>query len=44
MLTKYMAHGISGIQGPFYGGTGCFHRRKIMYGLSPDAVESINGK
>ncbi|KAI8011387.1 Cellulose synthase-like protein B6 [Camellia lanceoleosa] len=33
---KYMGHGTVGIQGPFYGGTGCFHRRKVIYGLSPD--------
>ncbi|THG13570.1 hypothetical protein TEA_007833 [Camellia sinensis var. sinensis] len=25
-----------GFQGPLYGGTGCFHRRKVIYGLSPD--------
>ncbi|CAL5391172.1 unnamed protein product [Camellia sinensis] len=25
-----------GIQGPLYGGTRCFHRRKVIYGLSPD--------
>lgn len=38
-------HGLAGIQGPFYGGTGCFHKRKIIYGLSPDhIVELINGK
>ncbi|XP_062150899.1 cellulose synthase-like protein H1 [Alnus glutinosa] len=41
---EYMAHGTSGIQGPLYAGTGCFHRRKIIYGLSPDTTESINGK
>ncbi|KAG1369832.1 cellulose synthase-like protein H1 [Cocos nucifera] len=27
--------GIGGIQGPFYAGTGCFHRRKILYGSTP---------
>ncbi|KAL6287333.1 hypothetical protein ACE6H2_011723 [Prunus campanulata] len=26
--------GFAGIQGPFYAGTGCFHRRKVIYGLS----------
>jgi hypothetical protein len=41
---KYIMHGIFGIQGPHYGGTGCFHRRKIIYGLSLDTVESINGQ
>ncbi|KAH7680949.1 Cellulose synthase protein [Dioscorea alata] len=28
--------GIAGLQGPFYGGTGCFHRRKIIYGSPPN--------
>ncbi|GMP53937.1 hypothetical protein CsSME_00019250 [Camellia sinensis var. sinensis] len=36
VLFHYMGHGIVGIQGPFYGGTGCFHRRKVIYCLSPD--------
>ncbi|CAN6571574.1 unnamed protein product [Malus baccata var. baccata] len=26
--------GLAGIQGPFYAGTGCFHRRKVFYGSS----------
>ena len=39
-----MAHGIAGLQGPIYGGTGCFHNRKVIYGLSPDDVDSIDGK
>ncbi|GMP53944.1 hypothetical protein CsSME_00019254 [Camellia sinensis var. sinensis] len=30
-----MVHG-TGIQGPLYEGTRCFHRRKVIYGLSPD--------
>ncbi|GAV73787.1 Cellulose_synt domain-containing protein [Cephalotus follicularis] len=36
VLSEYLALGIVGIQGPFYGGTGCFHRRKIICGLWPD--------
>ncbi|XP_041007306.1 cellulose synthase-like protein H1 isoform X1 [Juglans microcarpa x Juglans regia] len=44
VLFEYIARGIDGIQGPIYGGTGCFHRRKIIYGLSPDNVDSIDGK
>ncbi|KAG7983398.1 hypothetical protein I3843_04G104600 [Carya illinoinensis] len=44
VLFEYMGSGIAGLQGPFYGGTGCFHRRKIIYGLSPDNVASVNGK
>ncbi|KAK2988613.1 hypothetical protein RJ640_026110, partial [Escallonia rubra] len=35
-LHEYMGRGIAAIQGPFYGGTGCFHRRKVIYGSSPD--------
>ncbi|KAG6717656.1 hypothetical protein I3842_04G111900 [Carya illinoinensis] len=44
VLYEYIGHGIAGLQGPFYAGTGCFHRRKIIYGLSPDNMASINGK
>ncbi|CAB4304641.1 unnamed protein product [Prunus armeniaca] len=39
VIWKYMGHGIQGIQGIFYAGTGCFHRRQVIYGLSPN-----NGK
>lgn len=34
-----MGHGIQGIQGVFYAGTGCFHRRQVIYGLSPNNVK-----
>uniref|UniRef100_A0A0E0KQQ8 Cellulose synthase-like protein H1 n=1 Tax=Oryza punctata TaxID=4537 RepID=A0A0E0KQQ8_ORYPU len=30
--------GVAGIQGLFYGGTGCFHRRKAIYGIEPDSI------
>ncbi|XP_016474240.2 cellulose synthase-like protein H1 [Nicotiana tabacum] len=40
VLHEYLGRGFAGIQGPFYQGTGCFHRRKIIYGLSPN--EKIN--
>lgn len=36
MCGQLILRGIAGIQGPFYGGTGCFHRRKIIYGQPPD--------
>ncbi|VFQ62162.1 unnamed protein product [Cuscuta campestris] len=36
VLMKVMGSGIAGIQGPFYQGTGCFHRRKVIYGSSPN--------
>ncbi|KAG5545589.1 hypothetical protein RHGRI_017925 [Rhododendron griersonianum] len=42
-IVKYLGRGVAGIQGPFYGGTGCFHRRKVIYGLSP-FDEEISGK
>ncbi|KAI5565602.1 hypothetical protein BDE02_14G133100 [Populus trichocarpa] len=35
---KFMGNGVAGIQGPFYGGTGCFHRRKVIYGSCPDDI------
>ncbi|XP_077232459.1 cellulose synthase-like protein H1 isoform X2 [Tasmannia lanceolata] len=39
VMQEYLSPGIAGIQGPMYGGTGCFHRRKIIYGLPPDYDE-----
>ncbi|XP_004287961.1 PREDICTED: cellulose synthase-like protein H1-like [Fragaria vesca subsp. vesca] len=36
--------GIAGIQGPLYAGTGCFHRRKVIYGLSlQDSTGHVQG-
>ncbi|XP_031263386.1 cellulose synthase-like protein B4 [Pistacia vera] len=40
LLHEYIGKGIVGIQGPYYGGTGCFHRRKVIYGLWPDEAEN----
>ncbi|XP_004506254.1 cellulose synthase-like protein H1 isoform X2 [Cicer arietinum] len=40
ILLKYLGAGLAGLQGIFYGGTNCFHRRKVIYGLSPDDVEN----
>lgn len=40
MWFQKLGTGIAGIQGPFYGGTGCFHRRKIIYGASPGSGET----
>ncbi|CAB78571.1 cellulose synthase like protein [Arabidopsis thaliana] len=34
-----LGRGVAGIQGPFYIGTGCFHTRRVMYGLSSDDLE-----
>ncbi|XVE78449.1 hypothetical protein DITRI_Ditri13aG0146100 [Diplodiscus trichospermus] len=37
---KYMFPGMAGIQGSWYGGTDCFHRRKVIYGLWPDNAKN----
>lgn len=42
ILLKFMVTGLAGLQGPFYGGTNCFHRRKVLYGLSPYNSEKGN--
>ncbi|XP_071696827.1 cellulose synthase-like protein H1 [Rutidosis leptorrhynchoides] len=39
----YVANGIQALQGSFYGGTNCFHRRKVIYGSSPnDTLKTEN--
>lgn len=40
---QYMGGGLAGLQGIFYVGTNCIHRRKVIYGLSPD-LDSENGE
>ncbi|CAL5200562.1 unnamed protein product [Lathyrus oleraceus] len=42
-LFLYMGGGYGGLQGILYAGTNCFHRRKVIYGLSPDN-DIQNGK
>ncbi|KAF6173263.1 hypothetical protein GIB67_026958 [Kingdonia uniflora] len=48
VIQEYLIRGVAGIQGPFYEGTGCFHRRKVIYGESPvqhkNTRSNINGK
>ncbi|XP_019078913.1 cellulose synthase-like protein H1 [Vitis vinifera] len=44
VLYKYLGSGIAGLQGPTYIGTGCFHRRKVIYGLWPDGRMEIKGR
>ena len=39
-----MGSGIAGLQGPLYSGTGCFHRRKVIYGSWPDGRMEIKGR
>jgi hypothetical protein len=41
IFTQYLGSGLAGLQGIFYGGTNCFHRRKVIYGLYPDDVEKL---
>ncbi|KAL6330145.1 hypothetical protein AAG906_040065 [Vitis piasezkii] len=41
MNVLYVGSGIAGLQGPMYGGTGCFHRRKVIYGLWPEGRMEI---
>ncbi|CAO2042266.1 unnamed protein product [Urochloa humidicola] len=33
--------GIAGLQGMFYAGTGCFHRRKVIYGAPPESIADV---
>ncbi|KAL3714737.1 hypothetical protein ACJRO7_006612 [Eucalyptus globulus] len=40
VLQEYLVRGIVGIQGPVYGGTGCFHRRKVIYGSWPEDMKT----
>eukprot|EP00253_Pinus_taeda_P026601 PITA_26601 len=37
-----MTRGMNGIQGPPYCGTGCFHRRKALYGVPPATDQHSN--
>ncbi|EFH44470.1 hypothetical protein ARALYDRAFT_915282 [Arabidopsis lyrata subsp. lyrata] len=39
VIQSYLGRGVAGIQGPFYIGSGCFHTRRVMYGLSSDDIE-----
>ncbi|XP_022140393.1 cellulose synthase-like protein H1 [Momordica charantia] len=41
VVYEYFTRGIMGLQGPLYSGTGCFHRRKIIYGQSPHHTTNI---
>ncbi|KAM7269968.1 hypothetical protein ACFE04_029182 [Oxalis oulophora] len=41
-IYEYVGKGIGGIQGLFYCGTGCFHRRKAIYGSWPSYKDKKN--
>ncbi|KAI5412616.1 hypothetical protein KIW84_057320 [Lathyrus oleraceus] len=43
-LFLYVGGGYGGLQGILYAGTNCFHRRKVIYGLSPDNDIQIGKK
>ncbi|CAK7348998.1 unnamed protein product [Dovyalis caffra] len=38
IIEVYIVSGVAGIQGPLYEGTGCFHRRNVIYGSCPDDI------
>lgn len=42
LFWQFTFRGMAGIQGPGYMGTGCIHRRKVLYGQSPDGA-NISG-
>ncbi|CAN6843030.1 unnamed protein product [Brassica oleracea] len=39
VLQSHLSRGFAGIQGSIYSGSGCFHTRRVMYGLSVDDLE-----
>ncbi|RVW38920.1 Cellulose synthase-like protein H1 [Vitis vinifera] len=43
-MNRTAVSGIAGLQGPNYSGTGCFHRRKVIYGLWPDGRMEFKGR
>ncbi|XP_054812809.1 cellulose synthase-like protein H1 isoform X3 [Prosopis cineraria] len=38
----YLMVGVAGLQGPFYCGTNCFHRRQVIYGCYPRDTQRQN--
>ncbi|KAI3695459.1 hypothetical protein L1987_78456 [Smallanthus sonchifolius] len=44
MNVWYLINGIAAIQGPFYGGTNCFHRRKVIYESAAQMLSGSNTK
>ncbi|KAK1423942.1 hypothetical protein QVD17_19253 [Tagetes erecta] len=40
----YLMNGIAAIQGIVYAGSNCFHRRKVIYGLSAVKTESVRNE
>ncbi|XP_066345145.1 cellulose synthase-like protein H1 [Miscanthus floridulus] len=44
VIFEKIGYGVAGLQGLFYCGTGCFHRRKVMYGVPPDSATTTSTK
>ncbi|XP_049936399.1 cellulose synthase-like protein H1 isoform X1 [Nymphaea colorata] len=44
VLIKRLMPGTNAYQGPTYGGTGCFHRRKVIYGQQPPERQEANNE
>lgn len=40
VLQKYLLRGIDGVQGPYYCGSGCVHRRKVLYASRPEDMDT----
>ncbi|CAL5055070.1 unnamed protein product [Urochloa decumbens] len=41
VMYKKLGYGFAGLQGIYYNGTGCFHRRKVIYGVPPDCTTLV---
>ncbi|XP_062222481.1 cellulose synthase-like protein H1 isoform X3 [Phragmites australis] len=41
VMYKKLGYGFAGLQGVYYNGTGCFHRRKVIYGVAPDCTTYV---
>ncbi|TVU27970.1 hypothetical protein EJB05_19476, partial [Eragrostis curvula] len=41
VMYKKLGYGFAGLQGIYYNGTGCFHRRKVIYGVPPNCTTNV---
>ncbi|TKW40852.1 hypothetical protein SEVIR_1G273700v4 [Setaria viridis] len=41
VMYKKLGYGFAGLQGIYYNGTGCFHRRKVIYSMPPDCSTHV---
>ncbi|KAJ1280574.1 hypothetical protein BS78_04G243000 [Paspalum vaginatum] len=44
VMYKKLGYGFAGLQGIYYNGTGCFHRRNVIYGVPPDCTTHVKPK